>query len=349
MKFSFGTPVSPIGLDLGAHSIKAVQFDGNAIASRLIAASCFPRKSAGAPLETRELERIREVLGRQGFKGNDVVVFMPPEKVMTSVLELPARTGEIPMDEIACEEFCRVHKKDPEAVTASFWELPPSARGRRSTFMMASGWLSADADEFLDTIENAGLCVVAVDVATSATARACKTDESELTGILDLGWTAAVIGIVKSDVLIYERRIPEAGHAQLLKEFVADVSDSADAQCLIQKIGLLDPQTGDADESDVHEDCRSRISNHCNKMLEEIRQAFSYARHQYPEGAPSLVLTGGAAGIPGLAPFLAKALDMKVSEAETGHIAASPDGNLKAAMISAIGLARFGSAVLSTR
>jgi len=343
MKLSFTTSAPPIGLDLGSHSIKAVQFDGDHAAGRLIASCCLPRKSPGTPLDLSELQRLCGVLDRQGFQGRDVVVAMPVEKTMTSVLELPARSGELPMEEIACAEFCRIHKTEQDAVSVSYWELPVSTHASRSTYMLAAGWLCSDANEFLDQIENAGFAVAAVDAATSAMVRGCKPQEGELTGILDLGWNSAVVGIVKSDVLIYERRIAEAGHAHLVKSFITDACDSADAQYLIQKIGLSDPQPGNTDDLDVHEECRSRVSIHCNKMVDEIRQAFSYAQHQYQAEMPSLVLTGGGAGILGLPVFLEKSLGTKVCAAEPRDAFL---GRLDPSMMHAIGLARFGCELL---
>ncbi|MDP9175844.1 MAG: pilus assembly protein PilM [Planctomycetota bacterium] len=356
MRLPFARSLSPIGLDLGAHTIKAVQFENKSHAARLVASCCLPRKSPGSPVDRDELSRLAAGLARQGFIGGEVVLAMPASKTLTSVLELPARSSELPMDEIACAEFCRIHKTEPHAITMAYWDLPHSTRASRSTFAMSAGWLSSEAEQFLDMVQDAGLTVVAVDVNSSATARTAgpsSPGNMDMTGILDLGWTSAVASIVRSGTLIYERRIPEAGLIHLVNSFLTDASiDRRDAQYLIEQVGMKDspqPQSGDAD---IDADCRAKISAHCVKMDDEIRQALSYACHQYPDDqAPGLLLAGGGACIPELAPFLQKQLRMQVRVADPlAAMSCAPEqkGKVNASMLTAIGLARFGCEMLAT-
>jgi type IV pilus assembly protein PilM len=348
----FQKSVSPIGLDLGAHSFKAVQLRGEGADQKIVAACCLPRRIPGAALEREELLRLAEGLERQGFLGSDVVVALPPARLMTSVLELPAKAANLPMADIASAEFCRINKKDSDAITLSYWELPPSARASRTTYAIGAGCLSSDADEFLDLVESSGFSVKAMDVASSATARACQSPESEtsMTAILDLGWTSAVAIIIKSGIVIYERQINEAGLMHLVTALAAHSSiEARDAQDLIQQVGLLESTEGPGNADDLAGDCRSQISIHCGTMIDEIRQSFSYARHQYPDAdLPTLLLTGGGAGIRGLTPFFQQALRLEVRAAsplDCVECIPALRAGATTAVITAMGLARFGAEV----
>jgi type IV pilus assembly protein PilM len=167
-----------------------------------------------------------------------------------------------------------------------------------------------------------------------------------MTAFLDLGWTAAVALIVKSDTLIYERRIPEAGLAALVKALAEHSEiEPRDAEYLLQRRELRE-STSVASSTEREEDCSSQIAGHCGKMTEELRQSFSYARHQYPDcEMPTLLLTGGGCEIPGLAQFLEKELQLEVRIAEPFAAMEHAGAPSIHSLVTAVGLAQFGTEV----
>ena len=118
----------PIGLDIGARQVKAVQLasvgrDGR----RVLAAASFPRATPNQPRDADEAARVAEVLDRQGFVGRTVVVGLGPAQLMSSMLELPARAPGVPIEQIARMELARVHGRDAAGFEFAQWEVPSPA------------------------------------------------------------------------------------------------------------------------------------------------------------------------------------------------------------------------------
>ncbi len=214
---------SRAGLDIGGHSVKAVRLSPAGQGWRLSACAVFPRPRPQTVPVTEELREINDVLRRQGFDRSEFVVAAPLEMLRTGVLELPPRAPGLPIDQIARAEFARMHKCDAANLELSYWELPAAARASKTTQVMAIGLSHADADPWLDMLAAAGLWIRAVDAHTSALGRACfplaisanAATASAITGILDLGFGAAVLALMKNGLVIYERRIAEGGLALL--------------------------------------------------------------------------------------------------------------------------------------
>jgi len=335
---------TPLGLDLGAHSLKAVQLARRGGSWRAIATASIPRTKPGTPLEPADLQRLAETLKRQGFSGRDAIVAVPPALLRSGMLELPSRSAELPFAEIARAEFCRISKCDPEDALVSFWELPPAVRASRATFAMAVGCNGRDADQWIGMVQEAGFEVVALDAGGSALARSClplAAAEPDLTAILDVGWSCCVIVITKSGQVIYERRIAESGLGGLV-QILAEENELAapDANNLLQNVGL---RSARADDAQI--DCRASASRHFARMFEELRQSLSYAGHQYSDASrPLLLLCGGGARIAGLAEFIEADLQLKVRTVDALDVVEAPPalGRLMSStMLTAIGLARF--------
>src|SRR5437773_9923003 len=102
--------LSPIGLDLGSRQVKAVQLSRGPDGGWVLSASAtFPRAQANtaSTIDVSEARRIADVLFRRGFVGNELALAVPDDKLLTANLELPPRSNEIPLDEIARGEFAR--------------------------------------------------------------------------------------------------------------------------------------------------------------------------------------------------------------------------------------------------
>ena len=118
----------------------------------------FPRAidSEGKALTVAEANRIADVLFRRNFSGSEIVLAVPDEKLLTTNLELPPRTGDIPLDDIARAEFVRSLKVESEALEFAYWDLPAPARAAKATHVMAVGCRHADCEPTIDAFESAG-------------------------------------------------------------------------------------------------------------------------------------------------------------------------------------------------
>jgi hypothetical protein len=329
--------------------MKAVQLVNRGGRHEAIAAVSVPRTEPGSALARRDLVRLAEVLGRQGFVGSTVMVALEPAKMLANMLELPAEAPGVPMAAIAQAEFCRLNKLEPDDMVMSSWNLPAPVRASRATYAMAVGCRASDADAYLDLIESVGLEVEALDACGSAAARACRgliSPAPKITALLDLGWTAATLSILKSDVVIYERRICEAGLNLLIQSMVTDFGvTAADVEYVLQRTGIDKSLDRQADRLELEAECRVHAQTHFARATEELRQGFGYAAHQYQTcDAPRLLLAGGGARMPGLAEFFEKSVKLPVKVVEASDVVTCPPslgGKMTAAMLAATGLSLF--------
>jgi Tfp pilus assembly PilM family ATPase len=92
---------------------------------------------------------------------------------------------------------------------------------------------------------------------------------------------------------------------------------------------------------------RKHLRHHFDRLLEELKVPFSYARHQFPgDGVRRLLLIGGGATVPQLASYFADRLGIDVRAAAPSDLVECPNELLAKAGNPAItvstGLARFG-------
>ena len=344
--------VGPIGLDVGSRHVHAVQLarDADGVWS-LCAAAAFPRSTddAGKALGPAEANRIADVLFRQNFSGHELVLAVPDEKLLTANLELPPRTGDIPLDEIARTEFARSLKVESEALEFGYWDLPAPARAAKATHVMAVGCRHADCEPTIDAFESVGFDLRAIEVEACALTRACfaiSAPPNEITAIADIGWRAVRLFVVHQGVVSYQRSLAGYGmerlHAALADQF--DVRGSTDViDQVLRRLTLKTvPGQRASDLAVANPEARRVLQSHFDSVAAEVITSLSYTSHQYPDAAVSrLVVCGGGASLGGLAEYLNAQLKMSTISARAGDLLRVGDPALAAdpALTLAIGLA----------
>jgi Tfp pilus assembly PilM family ATPase len=206
------------------------------------------------------------------------------------------------------------------------------------------------ANPLLDTFEEGGFNVCALDASTAAASRACARltlSPPAVTCILDLGWSSTKLLLVSSGIVIYERLLDETHTARLAARLTEKFSVNEEAACqLISTIGFstvldaneLDPQSIDA--------VRKIFSSHYDVLLSQLKAPFAYAGRQYPGGTVNRVLLiGGGTRVSGLPQYLQQAINVEVMNAAPYDLIAScgqvrtKAGNPAATV--ALGLAMF--------
>ena len=378
---------TPIGIDVGSRSVKAVQFgrerwgDG---AWRIVAVAEVPRSeaaqpsaarpagaapagaagpAAGAaagttpaaaqsqPLSGEEVRRLCGTLERQGFSGAEVVLAVPTDRITTDVLELPPRSSQAPLEQIARMEVARAHRCAPDSFEMGSWDLPAAARATKATPVMAVACTHADASALLDPFEAEGLDVRALDARPCALARACETllgERGTITAIVDVGWSGAMLSLMHQGVVIYGRTLAEGGIAKLYQtlgsrlELEPDVIDYLLAESGMANTGA--PAAGQQRKGPV--DAAGLIAAHFDAAVRDIQVSLRYAQHQYPGTTVSrLILVGGGACIRGVASHFGGVLGIETRTAAPADVAACSPGVAAAAqspaLMLATGLARF--------
>jgi len=350
MIWPVGNAYSAIGVSYDSRFVTAVQLARRGQLWRLAAAGCMPRVSASADMDGQEAALVRGMLMRQGFKGNDVVLALPVEKLRTGVLDLPLRGSGAPVDDIAVGELARMHGYDPGAAETVCWDLPASSRAQDVTHALAVACRHADAEAILDAFQGAGLKVVALDSRLNAVIRACRAmvSASGISAILELGWDWAMLGLLYQGVIIYQRIMPEGGVRQLAEAMARRLNLEADSvDYIITDVGLgTKAQEGQAD-LDSFETAISMIKSYVESTIAELNAPFSYALRQYAGSTVDRILvTGYGAAIPGVMDHIRSKLEFDLQMVTPADVVQCPTplpGRSDHPLLTAaVGLAQFG-------
>ena len=139
MKLSRRKSFSPIGVDVDGRSIAAVQLSLTGEGFQIEAATVLGRIGSQFPPEQPELHRLSEVLARQGFQGKKLVLGVPSDQVLASMLDLPPAGSGAPLEQIARIELARIHKCEPADLELAMWNLPPRQRASGGVIENRSG------------------------------------------------------------------------------------------------------------------------------------------------------------------------------------------------------------------
>jgi type IV pilus assembly protein PilM len=339
------------GVDVGSHFIKAIQVERTEEGGcKVVAATSRPRTSIG-PITEAEASELAEGLRAAGFTGRTCVLVAPSADTLVGTLELPPRSSNAPLDQLARMEMARNFRCPPDSFELAWWELPAGARPARGLSAMGVAIPHSKADPLLDTFEAARFDIAAMDVDPSALVRACSKmlATNGLTAIFDLGWAPASLTLIHRGVVTFSRKLTEVSLGALQDELCRRLSIESDVtEFLLAEIGVrtgstaVNTQHGEAVE--LPDEGRRLVATFAETIVRELSLSFDYAAHLYPDSPVSkLLLVGGGAKLGGLQERLAAALSVDVELASPATLAECDPGLLSIcaspAMTLALGLA----------
>jgi len=332
---------SPIGIDIGTRRIKAMQLDRNG--ARIAAVAMMQRlESSPIPSDT-EVARLVATFERAGFAGNRIVMAVPPEMLSSDVLELPK--SAVQLEQLARMEVARAQRCAPDALEVGAWELPATARPGKTTKVMTVAVKHDDVNPLLEAFDQHHLDVVALDARCAVLARAIDSgaaDDKSITAILDYGWNAATLVLLRQGIVFYERKIVESGLNKLHRELCERLRVEGDVADFL----LSDEEQGLGADGDVYPEARAALLTHMEALTTEMLASFNYAGQQYDDASLGrLLMTGGGTITRGFTAHLENTLGVQVKvlapadllpcRPEHAQLCRSPS------MMSALGLAMF--------
>ena len=319
-----------IGVDVDGRYLRVAQVAPAPGGWALQAAVRIPRVTPDEPLGPRDVAHLASTLGRLGFQGQRLVLAAPEQKLAVDILELPPRTSDAPVDAIAQTELARTHGYDPAAAETLCWDLPPSSRARDMTQVMAVALPHADADALLTVFDGSGLNVVAIDIPMAAIIRACRPllAEEGLTVILNATWDWTLLVVLRQGMAVYRRLMPEHSVRALTQAIARNLDlQSESVDCLLENVGLAEGTALPGGVAVSLNSLRGLIRRPIHAVAEAVQAAFAYAGQMYAGATPGrVILTGQAAAVPGVAPYLGTRLGLDVVTATPRHLMASPPG-----------------------
>jgi len=341
-----------IGIDVGAHSIRAVQLEAPRGQYRAAAIAIVSRTDVGQPLCDKEILELGRILKRQGFHGRNIVIAAPDETLLRGMIELPRQVSGTTARQITRMELARIHQRAPDSFEMICWE-PAAGPVQSATQAIAIGCPHDVANALLDIFEGNGLHVEALDARPAAVLRACAPlilTPPAVTALLDLEWSSTQLQMVRGDTVVYERFFPDHSFSDLVSHLGQRFGLPTHSACeILNMVGLSGIPTGESLDEQSVTLIRGIARSHFDALVQELRVPFEYvARHYPPEGVRRMLLMGAGAVLPALSQHFHAALGVETLTASAANTVGShPHLLAKAnnpAIAVALGLAKFNGA-----
>jgi type IV pilus assembly protein PilM len=161
----------------------------------------------------------------------------------------------------------------------------------------------------VDAIEQAGLRVEQVDLASFALLRAAARLDAQVEAIVDIGAQVTSMVVHADGEPLIVRTVPRGGRQvtdAIATRLEIHASEAEELKC---RFGLY---------GDGRPDAAGAVHDAIRPLLNEIRSSFTYlASGERQKRVTRLALTGGGALMPGLAEYLQKELDVTVILADS--------------------------------
>jgi type IV pilus assembly protein PilM len=306
-----------VGLDIGSHSIKAVEVveRGAEIVVRSAGAVALPiiEHNRDSIDNDSIVQALKTLWAKAKFKSNQVVLALSPESVYTKWLHLEAPDREA-LDATARAAAARGAPFPPEDAVTDYRVL--SSRGTFSKnvhFVMLIAASASAIDALLDIVDAAGLDPLAVDIGAAAALR-CFDAHKRASGLLWSGQPVAhcvigarttTISVMRNGELEFARTVPVGGN---------DFTD-----CIANYCGITWPEAekiktmpssrlvegGNLITSHDNQELRIPCEAVLGRLTREIQRSLRFFSSQFAEGSylgmiGATTLSGGTSLMKGL-------------------------------------------------
>jgi Tfp pilus assembly PilM family ATPase len=336
---------SPIGLDIGARTIKAVQVS-LASPPQIVNSAIIPR-TPDRPFDAREAQRVRDSLRRRGFAGTRVTVAARASDVASAVVDVPVGAPREVQERICHAEIARLLHARPESLEAVCWPIPSGAVGAAAmanSQMLVMALAHTASEQLIEALEAATLSIERVDIGSVAVAEACEgaTATQSLVGVIDIGWDTGTMTFAINGSAVYERRISSCG--------VRTLTDAVAARKGMSKDDALSIINNCTSGTILETLARDALCEPCAAMARDISDEVSACVEYLLPRVPGvenvdIVLAGGGAEIPLLDNAVRQVLDSLSSHGNIAVRIAQPPFGAKPGVIIAASLAARAFAV----
>ncbi|MFI5492845.1 type IV pilus assembly protein PilM [Actinoplanes sp. NPDC051859] len=298
---------TPIGLDIGSSSIRAVEVRRSKDEFDLTNFGQVPlppgTMQAGVPVEQLAVtSALKQLWAACKFRSKRVVLGVTnPQLVVreTSVSNLPAKEMQRSLP-------FQVRDMLPLAVERSLLDFRPlEDPGQAPTVRGLLVAMPKDSVmDLIHAVERAGLHVVDVDLASFALLRAASRLDSQVEAIVDIGAEVTSVIVHADGEPLIVRTVPRGG-SEITESIATRLGIPApEAEALKCRYGL---------HGDERPDSATAASDAIRPLISELRSSFTYlASGERQKQVTRVALCGGSALMPGLAEHVQKQLGVTV-------------------------------------
>lgn len=356
--------VGPIGLDVGATSVRAVQLLWSGGRPRLLAAAERPLPAlagltAEEAMEAR-VEAVRKTLAAAPFKGRKVVVALGLDQVDIRPMSVPSASAE-ELDEAVGREAEHLFSYNPDQSVLDYSDVEEVRDGRdRKVKVLAVIASRERVDQTLAWIADAGLRCAALDVLPFAVARLAARvtggEDGEPVAVVDFGATHASGMILLGGELVSTRNIPLGGEyltRALMDALELDRSKAEALKCSRERDFRLQVAEDDEDDGEemrvnAEQALRDILWPKLDPLSQELNKLRSYSSAEMRGAIPLRVIAvGGGAYLEHLPEFVRANASMDVELHELGELldGGLPPETTQVGGVFAKGTLRFAAAM----
>jgi type IV pilus assembly protein PilM len=303
-----------LGLDIGSHSIKAVQLSGSLENPVFVAAGQIetPKKASDQVSLADSDESVAAVANaiktlhkEAHFSTSKVVTALSESHIFTRVVELPALKQSEIKEAITWEAEQYVPVPINE-VKLDWQVLGNVSRTGKVEVLLVAAPISL-VDRTMKIIRAANLNPISLETETTAVVRSLvqRIEGAPTTLVLSIGASTTDLSIVSTGRISFTRSIATGGQA-LARGVAQELGFELDQATEYMKTYGLDPTS-------LEGKVMQAIKPIFDVIVNEIRRVLAYYANKHPElPVKRVVVTGGAAKLPGLVIYLAEALGLEV-------------------------------------
>jgi type IV pilus assembly protein PilM len=297
-------------LDIGAVSSKIVQLKKNGKNYQLRAAIQFPTPLTGISSETESnllvmAEAIKKAVKEAQIRTSYLVASLPESEVFTRIVYMPKLTESELKSAITWEAEQNIPLPITD-VNYSYSIADVKNDGSMEILIIAAPKRLIERYEKLFRLCN--YVPLALETGLLAAARSLSDEKQrDPTMLIVLGARATEIGIVKHGDLLFTRTISTAGEALTRAVITGLQIDAEQAESYKRAYGLQTDQ--------LEAKIANTLQPIVNIIIREIKRTIGYYQTQNSgQTIRAAILTGGGAGLPGLASFFTKELGIEIQQ-----------------------------------
>ncbi len=320
--------LTPVGLDIGACGLRAVQLlavDGGWSVVALGACE-LTGDLEGEDVLQPSGQLVRVVTTRERFRGRKTVASMNSPDVSYFSLELPAgitESGGGQLDQVVRAEVSRLMGDDKSEPVTRCW-CSPAGRGP-SPNVVGIGASPESVRKLLRTVDEARLHCVAVEPAGLALARfgsvLCRPRADELWGVLDLGGRQARLVVCLGDIPVLVRSAG-AGVTEWTRCVATTLGVSVKSAEVhlrehgVASVGVRDSRGPKSSRDSLSGLIMGGLRNTLRSTTLEAERSVGYMRQCYPgRDFSGLIAVGRGSLIPNVVEYFGHSLGFEVRRA----------------------------------
>ncbi|MFA4845117.1 MAG: pilus assembly protein PilM [Patescibacteria group bacterium] len=328
-------PDSFLGVDIGASSIKVVEFANKKGRATLLTYGYaeLPTAEAGDTLFDNPKaagELLARVCREAGCKSTSVMAALPTSSVFSTILSVPevkdarlrqtavnteiAKLSPLPLTEMILQttfldEEKKVGKSDPKIGSLPDRQAGGSV-GKKDFRVLVTGAAKTFIQKYIETFKAAKLNLQAIDTEALALVRALVGKDKGAIMILDIGSKRTNILIVEKGIPFVSRSITIGGNTVTSQLMRTMSLSEQDADRIKRDLAVAPPA-----DSGLAAGLPKLLEPIMQPLLNEIRYAFQlYANMELAQikKVEKIIVTGGSSHLPRIPEYLAQTLNMNV-------------------------------------